>query len=426
MSFKDKVESFFKKMISKISKISKKTLRLLFVMIIVIIIVITFIVGCVNKKKNTKCKELYDNISVLVEEYLTKNNLLPSVQGMSVTIDLSDLEPVYFNNKQVSGSVKYTKYNDTYIKTYYVKNCKYCSFKKFGKETDKYNESKNNMDVVVYYNYYDVSYYNSYWTNYIEPEKISAEETMGVNLPIDSKLLPNIPNEAQIIEYVKEDKTYYSYRDILYKWYKNNIQYSDFSSEQPSGYTNKDESTVTTTKATEWSLDYPEVKSYRTINKKTGYRWYYEDGKEKIYWNDGAYYPVQPDEKYNKKSKETATMYSYTDKMWKWYNGTIKRSYSSYVKAPSSGYTYKDTDLYKYTNWTSYKDESSITDDSISYREEVSKIYSRYMIKYRILSFAKLDEAVTQEKLENLTGRTLEDLMNDESIYVEATFKFRY
>ena len=249
---------------------------------------------------------------------------------------------------------------------------------------------------------------------------------MGVNLPIDLKSLPEIPAEAKIVEYVKEDKTYYSYRDLLYKWYKNNVQYSGFSSEQPSGYANKDTNTVVTTEPSEWSLDYPEVKSYRSISKKTGYRWYYQEGKNKIYWNDGAYYPTQPDEKYDKKSKETVTMYSYTDKMWKWYNGNLKRNYSSYVRVPTSSYIYKDSDLYQYTKWTSYKDSSSLNDENRSYREEVTKTYSRYMIKYRVLSFAKLDKPVSQEELEKATGKTLEQLMNDQNIYVETTFKFKY
>ena len=56
----------------------------------------------------------------------------------------------------------------------------------------------------MYYNYYDAAYYNSYWTKYFEPEKISSEQTLGVNLPIDTKLLPTIPADAQIMEYVKE------------------------------------------------------------------------------------------------------------------------------------------------------------------------------------------------------------------------------
>lgn len=421
-----KVGEFFSKLFDRINRMNKKIIMLIFIAILILIVIITFIVGSINKKRNEECKELYNSIGVLVEDYLTQKNLYPVLQGTSVTVDLNQVQPVYYKKKQVTGYVKYTKYNDTYIKTFYVQNCKYCSTKEFGKETDEYKETRSNMDVVAYYNYYDASQYNSYWTKFIEPEKISSEKTMGVNLPIDSNLLPKIPAEAKIVEYVKEDKTYYSYRDLLYKWYKNNVQYSGFSSEQPSGYTNKDTSTVVTANPSEWSLDYPEVKSYRTINKKTGYRWYYQEGKNKIYWNDGAYYPTQPDEKYDKKSKETVDMYSYTDKMWKWYNGNLKRNYSSYVRVPTSSYIYKDSDLYQYTKWTSYKDSSSLNDENRSYREEVTKTYSRYMIKYRVLSFAKLDKPVSQEELEKATGKTLEQLMNDQNIYVETTFKFKY
>lgn len=421
-----KVGEFFSKIFNRINKMNKKIIMLIFIAILILIVIITFIVGSINKKRNEECKQLYNSIGVLVEEYLTQKNLYPVLQGTSVTVDLNQVEPVYYKKKQVTGTVKYTKYNDTYIKTFYVQNCKRCSTKEFGKETDEYKENRSNVDVVAYYNYYDSSIYNSYWTNYIEPEKISNEKTMGVNLPIDTKVLPNIPDEAIIVEYVKEDKTYYSYRDLMYKWYKNNVQYSAFSSEQPAGYANKDTNTMITTEPSEWSLDYPEVKSYRTINKKTAYRWYYQDGKEKIYWNDGAYYPTQPEEKYDKKSKESVTMYNYTDKMWKWYNGNVTRQYSSYVRVPSSSYIYKDNELYQYTSWTPYKDSSSINAENSGYREEVTKTYSRYMIKYRVLSFAKLDKPVSQEELERITGKTLEQLMNDPTTYVETTFKFKY
>lgn len=423
---KQKISNFFNNLVTKFKKMNKKLLMLIFIFILIVIVIITFIVGSVNKKKNNMCKELYNDVSVKIEEYLTFNNLFPTLQGDYVIVDLNQLEPIYFNDEQISGTVKYTKYNDIYIKTYNLENCGHCSSKKFGKETSEYNEKRVNMDVVTYYNYYDAATYNSYWTKFIEPEKISSEQTMGVNLPIDVKTLPKISDEAIILEYIKEDKTYYSYRDVMYKFYKNNVNYSGFSSEQPKGYTYKDEKTVITAEPSEWSLDYPEVKEYRTINKKTGYRWYYQDGKEKVYWNDGAYYPTQPDEKYDKKSKETVTMYSYTDKMWKWYNGTLKREYSSYSKTPGSQFIYKDEDLIKYTNWSSYKDESELTAENKSYREEVTKTYSRYMIKYKILSFAKLDKAVTREELESITGRKFEDLMTDENLHVEVTFKFKY
>ena len=423
---KQKISNFFNKVFTTVKKMNKKLLMLIFLFILIVIVVITVIVGNVNKKKNNMCKELYNSVSIKVEEYLSKNDLFPTLQGDYVIVDLNQLEPIHYKEEQISGNVKYTKYNDTYIKTYNLENCGYCSSKEFGKETTEYKENRANMDVVTYYNYYDAATYNSYWTKFIEPEKISSEQTMGVNLPLDSKVLPKISDDAIILEYVKEDKLYYSYRDILYKFYKNNVNYSGFSSEQPSGYANKDEKTVITSEPSEWSLDYPEVKSYRTINKKTGYRWYYQDGKEKVYWNDGAYYPTQPDEKYDKKSKETVIMYSYTDKMWKWYNGTLKREYSSYVKAPGSQFNYKDQDLFKYTNWSSYKDESQLTNENKSYREEVTKTYSRYMIKYKVLSFAKLDKAVTREELESITGRKFEDLMTDENLHVEVTFKFKY
>lgn len=420
-----KIKNMFSNIVAKYKKINKKIATLILVTILIIIIIITFIIGSINKRKLKNCENLYNSIGVLVEDYLTEKNLYPVLLGDSVTVNLNELPKVEFKNKEVTGSVKYTKYETGYVKTYYIENCGYCSKKEFKKSTDKYDE-KRNMEVYALYNYYDVAYYDTKWTNYFEPDKISTELTNGVNLPLDLKKLPEIPNGAQVVEYVKEDKLYYSYRDILYKYYKNNINYSGFSSVAPAGYTTKDPSTQIYTELTDWSLNYPGKEDYRDIEEKTGYRWYYEENKKKIYWNDGAYYPNQPDSKYNKKSKETAKMYRYKDKMWKWYNGSLSRGYSQFQRTKPTTYNYIDTDLYQYTNWTGYKDTSSLNNDTIAYREEVTKTYSRYMIKYRTLSFAKLDKAITKEELEALTGKTLETLMSDPSIYVEVKFEFKY
>ena len=89
--------------------------------------------------------------------------------------------------------------------------------------------------------------------------------------------------------YIRETKTYYSYRDKKWKWYKNDIKYSDYSSTQPAGYKNKDKATLKNTELSEWSLDYPEEFEYRHISTKTGYQWYKKEGKEKVYWENGKY-----------------------------------------------------------------------------------------------------------------------------------------
>lgn len=407
-------------------KINKKKMTMLFIIVIVIIILITIVLGLINTSKTKKCNELYLNISNVTDKYMKEQDLYPTLEGFSYTLSLNDLDKVYYKNKEVTGSVKYTKYNDTYIKTYSLDNCGYCS-SKFNKESDKYNDKKKNVEVIAYYNYYDAETYNSKWTDFLEPELISSDTTMGVNLPIDSKKLPSLPSEALIIEYVKEDKTYYSYRDIMYKYYKNNVDYSDFSSEQPSGYTTKDSSTQITLPSSEWSIDYPEEhKDYRKIDSKTAYRWYYEEKGKKIYWNDGAFYPTQPDEKYDKKSKEKVTMYKFTDKAWRWYNGTLKRNYSSFSKTMPTGYIYKDSELYQYTSWSSYTDQSKLNSENATYREEVSKVYSRYLIKYKVLGFAKLDKSLTKEEFESTTGLNLSDIMNNDNMYVSVTYKFKY
>lgn len=69
------------------------------------------------------------------------------------------------------------------------------------------------MKVEVLFNYQEVTHYNSKWTKWYPSNKISENETNGVNLPIDSKNLPTIPDTAVIKEYVRDTKTYYSYRD---------------------------------------------------------------------------------------------------------------------------------------------------------------------------------------------------------------------
>lgn len=405
-----------------IKKFSKKSLGIILIVLCLLIMII-FIIS--NSSKKRKCTSLKDEILAITDKYVNDNDLLPSLNGTSITIELSELnDKVSFKKKEVKGTVTYTKYNDEYIKTFDIENASYCSTDKFGKESDKYI-STNNVKVNVYFNYYTVESYNSKWSNYISSEEVSNEETDGVLLPINSKNLPTIPDNAVITEYVRETKTYYSYRDKKWKWYKNNVKYSDYSSTKPNGYTNKDESTKSKTEATEWSLDYPEVYDYRHISSKTGYQWYKLEGKEKVYWENGKYSVESPGSEYKKDSKNSAKMYSYTDDIWRWYNGNTKRVYSSASSTKPNGYNYKDESTLTYTNWSSFKDTSYLTNDNKSYREERTDTYSRYLIKYDIYSYSVLDNYVTLDELENILGKSYQEICNDKSIKVDVIFKFQ-
>lgn len=408
--------------------VKKNKRRVMFILLalLAILIIIFIITTSVKAKNKAKCDNLRDEIIALTDSYLNSKNLYPTLNGESIEINLSNLsEDIVYKDKYVTGTVTYTKYNDEYVKTFNLLNASNCTTKDFGKETSKY-KSDENVKVNVTFNYYEVDSYNSKWTAYLASEYISEEETDGVLLPLDSKKLPSIPENAVITEYVRETKTYYSYRDKQWRYYKNNIKYSDYSSTQPVGYTYKDTATKSTTEQTEWSLDYPEVFEYRHIKSTTGYRWYYLEGKEKVYWENGKYSPDSPGEEYKKDTESKVTMYSYYDDMYRWYNGNTKRVYSSYRSTKPSGYNYKDEQTLTYTNWSSYTDESKLDDSNKSYREERTDTYSRYLIKYDIYSLPMLEKNVSLNELEQTLGKSYEEIANDKTIKVEVHFTFQY
>lgn len=405
--------------------LSNKKVKFILMIILAFIFMLIIIFFVARSKKTKTCNNLREEIIASVDKYVNDNNLLPTLNGNSIVIELDKIQDKFsLKNKIITGNVTYTKYNDEYVKTVNIKNADYCSTNKFGKETDKYN-SKNNVKVNVYFNYYTVESYNSKWTGYLPSEEINIEETNGVNLPIDLEKLPEIPSNAVITEYVRETKPYYSYRDKKWKWYKNNINYSNYSSTRPAGYTYKDTTTLDYTEKSKWSLDYPEEFEYRHIKSKIGYQWYYKDGKEKIYWENGKYSVESPGSEYKKDTETAAQMYSYYDEVWRWYNGDTKRVYSSLNSTQPNGYNYKDSTTLTYTNWTNFKDISYLTNDNKSYREEKTNIYSRYLIKYDIYSYAMLEEPVTLKELENILGKSYEKIINDKSVKVEVIFKFQ-
>ena len=422
----EKVKEIFSKI--KINNLSKKNIIGILVIIFAVLVIFFIVSSVIKGNKNRTCNNLREEILAKTDAYVEENKLWPTLNGTNQVINLADLEDgIVFKDYMISGTVTYTKYNDEFIKTLDIENADYCTTKDFKNETDKYEENKN-VKVNAYFNYYEVDSYNSKWTNFYPSEDISTEETNGVLLPLDDRYLPQVPKNAVITEYVRETKTYYSHRDKRWRWYKNNIKYSDFSSTKPDGYSKKDESTKTTTEQTEWSLNYPEEYDYRHIKSTIGYRWYYlaEDGETKIYWNNGEYSPDSPGTEYKKDTTLSAPMYAYTEDVWRWYNGNTKRIYSSYSSSKPSGYNYKDEETLTYTNWSGFRDESELNNSNKSYREERTDTYSRYLIKYDIYSYPMFDNPVTLEELENKLGKSYEELSNDKSIKIEVSFKFQY
>lgn len=420
----EKIKEIFSKI--KISNLAKKNIKGFLIIIFIILFSYFVISSFIKGSRNKTCNNLRQEIFSKTDLYFNEFNLLPTLNGDSITINLNDLnDTIVFKDYAVTGTVTYTKYNDSYIKSVNIDNAGYCNTKEFGKETDKYDENKN-VEVVTYYNYYEVDSYNSKWSEWYPSEDINTTETNGVLLPLDEDDLPYIPNNAVVTEYVRETKTYYSYRDKQWRFYKNNIKYSDYSSTKPKGYTNKDGDTKTTTDPTDWSLDYPEVFDYRHIKQQTGYRWYYMDGENKIYWNNGEYSVTSPGEEYEKDKENTVKMYSYYDDIWRWYNGDTRRIYSSYASTIPNGYKYKDETTLRYTDWSRFTDESKINSSNKTYREERTDTYSRYLIKYDIYSLPMLDNYVSLEELENILGKSYEEINNDKSLKVDVIFKFKY
>lgn len=403
--------------------------KLIFIaaIVVVLIIIIVLISTSVHKKNN--CKGIYNDLEEQTSKYLKEKDLFPTIEGDKVFVNIKDLpNQVKLKDNVCDGSVKCTKVKDKFIYTYDIKNCKYCTTKdsKWSSFKSEFPKNKKNVDVVATYNYTRVSNYNSKWSKWIPFEDISKKETNGVKLPANKTALPVIPEAAEIVKIIKEDKETYSYRDKEWKWYKNkDAAYSDFSSTQPSGYLQKDLQTEIRTTPTAWSANYPEILPYRVISSKTGYRWYIEKNGTRSYWQNGEYLPDCPQEGYKKDKTKKARMYSYYDKKWRWYKNE-KRYYSTYSSVPKNDYIYRDDALFKYSNWSPYKDQSNLDSSNTYYREEKTKTYSKYMIQYIIKSDKVFNEYLSKEDFEKKTGTTLERLLNDRDYKILVKYKYRY
>ena len=401
------------------------------------IIIIVFIVMAVVQNNN--CTQIYDTLKTTSLNYAKDQGTLPTIEGEYVNVRLDDLYDEEYlsststNNSLCSGSVKITKYKDEYVYTIDAKNCGECSVnKKYGawsSEQSSYPSGKAIVDVIPYYNYYDREVSTTSWSNYYDDSELSDETSeYGIRLPLDETTLPSIPKEGTITNIENDTIYYYRYRDRRWKWYDIEGDYSDFSSEQPANYANKDENTEQYTDWSEYSLNYPEEKDYRTIQSATGYKFYYlNDKNEKIYYNSGKY-SARDDvntTKYNRTEQETATLYRYRDKQWRWYNGT-KRRYSTLTSSQPTGLPYKDIETETLGNPTSWDEKSHVTSENQEYRVEERKIMTRFRVEYEILSLKVLKNPLNRKDFENKVKMTVQEFYSNKNYKLEVTYKFKY
>ena len=93
---------------------------IVFIVLIMIGLVIFFTM------KSSFCNNKEDQLVSILEAYGLEHNLLPTVEGDSVTLYLDEVEnsePIENDKLTCSGSVKFTKYKDTYIKTFDLTGC---------------------------------------------------------------------------------------------------------------------------------------------------------------------------------------------------------------------------------------------------------------------------------------------------------------
>lgn len=413
---------------------------LIFVGIIIgIILLLTIIILVANNTAKIKaCNNLEDLIENAALDYAKDNEKLPTLVTGPITFTKEELvENGYLNSEEFkvkdtycNGGVKLTNVDGKPFATVTLTDCNICSSdKRYGdswsEETDKFNSKKRAVDVIVYYNYVEKKTHVTAWTNYLTPQVLETRPIVAFN---DNRL-DVIPNDAKNIELESEDLTYYKSRKKTWKFYKNNIGgYSALSSEQPAGYSMKDNATMIETEYSDWSLTAPEVKDYRSIQEQTGYRWYLEDGKEKIYWNSGAYWPENPDQEdktYIKEKKDPATVWRYKDRKWRWYNGN-SRGYSGYLSNPNKYYPYKDTEIVRYTSFSSFKPESLLNDSNRHYLDEVSEVRTRFRVKYDLYSFNKLENSVLLEDFESASKSTVADIELSDNKDIVVTYKYIY
>lgn len=416
----------------------KPLLRFLFVVgNILPIIVIGFLIYTVVI--NGKCTKIYDKIKEASLSYMKDQSETPTVEGQSTNINISDLyEGQYLkssdtNDTRCSGIVKITKYKDTFVYTLDVKKCNECStnqkYKDWTSLQTAYPRNKAIIDVAAYYNYYERQLDTTKWSKYYDEDELSDETSKyGIKLPLDEEDLPKAPKEGSVYNIENDTIYYYRYRDRSWKWYDIEGNYSGFSSERPDGFANKDEDSEIYSPWSEYSTNYPEEKSYRTIDSTTGYKFYYENKQgKKIYYNSGKYTPSEEvnTKKYDKREEETYTLYKYRDKMWRWYNGQ-KRKYSSYSSRMPSNKPFKDAETEQLGSASSWESERHVTAENQEYRIEEKKLMTRFRIQYEILSMEVLKNPLEIKEFEKKTKMSLLEFNSREDKKLSVSYKFKY
>ena len=401
------------------------------IIIIIIIIVIAF--------QNNHCLKIYDNLKSASLKYAKDQGNLPSLEGESINVRLDDLYSDEYltststDNNRCSGNIKITKYKDDYVYTIDANGCGQCSVnKKYGgwsAEQSAYPSGKAIVDVIPYYNYYEKETNHTKWTDYFDNSELSDETSKyGIKLPLDETKLPKVPSEGKISNITNETTYYYRYRNISWKWYDIEGDYSNFSSEQPSGYANKDEGSMRYTEWTDYSLNYPEEKDYRTIQNTTGYKFYYlNDSGKKIYYNSGQYSAREDvhTDKYDQTDEDTTTLYRYRDQQWRWYNGT-KRKYSSLSSTAPNGRPYKDTETETLGSATAWEPVLGVYTDDQDYRIVERKIMTRFRIEYEILSLKVLNKPLNHSDFEKKIKTSILEFASNPQYELEVTYKFKY
>lgn len=418
---------------------NKKPLLFIFFVLGTIAPIIIIVLLVMAVIQNNNCLKVYNALKTASLSYVQDQGTLPSLEGESVSVSLdvlyngTYLSSINTNDTLCSGTVKITKYEDTYVYTIDARSCGKCSvnlkYGEWSEEQSTYPSGKTIVDVIPYYNFYEREISTTEWSDYYDESDLEDETSeYGINLPLDMTTLPEIPTEASIYNIENQTTYYYRYRDLSWKWYDIEGDYSDFSSEQPDGYANKDENSEIYTEWSEWSLNYPEEEDYRTIQSTTGYKFYYlDDSGNKVYYNSGQY-SAKDDvdtDTYDHTDSDTTTLYRYRDKQWRWYNGTQRR-YSSYSSSAPSGRTYKDLDTETVGSWSSWSAESKINESNQDYRIEETKVMTRFRIQYEILSLLVLDESLNHSDFEEYIGMTVLEFSTYENYKLEVTYKFKY
>ena len=417
---------------------SKKALLNLFFFIssIVPLIIIGFMIY--HMVENNTCNNIYDNVRKASLKYLKAHDELPFIEGEASELSVSKLYSENYLNRATtndmacSGSVKVTKYKNEFVYTLNLTGCNVCStnirYGDWSKETTYFPRNKAIVDVIPYYNAYERETSYTPWSDYYDQEELKSKKSKyGVRLPIDESNMPIVPEGANIVEAQKEDRTYYRYQDKSWNWYDIVGNYSDFSSEQPAGFANKEEDISINSGWSEYSLNYPEERSYRTIESVYGYKYYYKENGKKIYANHGKYTAEDEvdTEKYTETEEETSTLYRYYDLMWRWYNGP-KRNYSHSYSTRPEGYIYRDDKTISFDYFSSWDTKSSLTSSNAGYRMEETKIMTRFRYIYEILSLPIFAEPLAKQKFLDEIQMPIEEFVKLEDYKMEVSYTFRY